>query len=83
MLFTMFGQFIDHDTSQTNDQKNPDASEMMNIDIPDDDERISELADGFQIPFIRSENHINCDDNRVPINNETPFLDLSTIYGFD
>jgi len=88
MLFTMFGQFIDHDMARTEDETVENLKQFLNFSLPDNDPRKSQLPNDFEIPLVRSKGRIMQDTeepipNRVPLNFETPFLDLSIVYGYD
>ena len=80
MLFTLFGQFIDHDAAKTRKENEDDKEESMNIDFPNDDPFYDQLAMNF-LPFKRSNWVYDCNDKRDIVNSETPYLDASTIYG--
>jgi hypothetical protein len=84
-LLWIWGQFIDHDISIT---ENADPPEAMPIDVPADDAYFDPLGTGEEtIEFFRSvylsDTGDSADDPRAQYNAITAFLDGSVVYGSD
>ncbi len=81
-----WGQFLDHDISITENSKS--ADEKAPISVPSDDASFDPTASGTAtIGFTRSEfdpdTGTDADNPRQQVNDITPYIDASNVYGSD
>lgn len=76
-LLWSWGQFMDHDMTLSKE-----GHEAADISIPKGDPQFDPMGTGAQsIPFERSGFVLGADGQRQQVNEQTPFVDASMVYG--